>query len=109
MNFLKFQNPLFHKGATSIPERIVEAINLHYNYLEKFLERSDWIATNSVTIADFSLIPSIKTADIVVPVDENSHPKLWSWLKKAEEWEFYDESKRGHEKLKDMILEILKN
>ncbi|XP_045463548.1 glutathione S-transferase 1-like isoform X2 [Harmonia axyridis] len=102
-------NPLFHDNKTSIPENLVATIKTHYNFLEKILERSEWIACDSVTIADFSLIPSIKTADIIVPIDRNTYPKLSSWLKRAENWKYYDANERGHDSLKNLILERLQS
>ncbi|KAL3275917.1 hypothetical protein HHI36_020652 [Cryptolaemus montrouzieri] len=100
--------PLFHAGATSIPEKYVEAIKTHYSFLENFLGKTTWIADDTITIADFSLIPSIKTTEIIVPIDAAVYPNLFSWLKKAEKWKYYDENKRGHEALASMILKRLK-
>ncbi|KAK9880916.1 hypothetical protein WA026_013249 [Henosepilachna vigintioctopunctata] len=101
-------NPLFHEGATTIQEKTVETIKGHYSLLEKFLEKSEWIAGDTITIADFSLIPSIATSNIIVPVDEKDYPKVKNWLKKAESWEYYDENKIGHEALEALILERLR-
>ncbi|KAJ3663883.1 hypothetical protein Zmor_008103 [Zophobas morio] len=75
-----------------------------YEVVEHFFdENNPWIAGDELTIADLSLIPSITSLDVVVPIDEKRFPKLSRWIKRAEGMAFYEANKNGLCKLRDVL------
>jgi glutathione S-transferase len=69
-----------------------------------FDDNNCWIAGDDISIADLSLIPSITSLDVVVPIDEKQFPKLARWVKKAESMPFYEANKKGLCKLRDSLI-----
>lgn len=65
----------------------VAAIKEAYGFLEKYLEKTSFLATNHLTLADVSCVSSIASLNCIVPID-GSFPKLKSWFEKLgkEEW-----------------------
>lgn len=75
-----------------------------YDVVEHFFDdNNDWIAGNNLTIADLSLIPSISSLDVVVPINGNKYPKLANWMKKAKTMPFYEANKKGLCKLQEIL------
>ncbi|KAJ6637469.1 Glutathione S-transferase E14 [Pseudolycoriella hygida] len=51
-----------------------------YESLETFLSNSDFLAGNFITIADFSVVATLSTVNLVQPVNDNQFPKLAKWF-----------------------------
>lgn len=73
------------KGDKTINDEDKEKANTIYGLLEKFLEGRKWIAGDSITLADFSLVPTVSSYNLFVPIDAGSYPKLTAWLDSAKE------------------------
>ncbi|XP_044766831.1 glutathione S-transferase 1-like [Coccinella septempunctata] len=76
-------------------------ITLGYNFLETFLNETPYVAGDTLTIADFSAITSVKGMDILVPIDETVYPKLANWMRKMEALSYY--KKVNDVGMKDLI------
>lgn len=61
-------------------------MNEAYGFLNTFLENSQWVAGNSVTLADYSLVASVSAANLLVKIDSEKYPNIISWLNRAKEW-----------------------
>lgn len=79
-----------------------------YSFLNTLLEKTEYIAGDSLTIADFSVIASISSSEILVPIDEAKLPKLANWSKKMKELPCYASSVPGLKELEEMLLSKLK-
>ncbi|XP_055921905.1 glutathione S-transferase 1-like [Eupeodes corollae] len=62
-----------------------------YDFMEAFLEDGTHMAGNSLTIADLSILPSLSSLDLIVPVDSTKWPKLNSWLDLMKKLPYYEE------------------
>lgn len=71
--------------------------------MEKFLDGKKWVAGSHVTIADYSLISTISTFDVLVSVDENIFPKVKTWMKKMETLGEYGANKKGLDMFRETI------
>lgn len=58
-------------------------------YLEKFLEKSDYLAGDDTTIADFSAATLLSTINIRLPIRSDEYPKLSDWLNRIESLPYY--------------------
>lgn len=67
------------------------------------IDNDSWIAGKSLSIADLSLLPSITSLNLIVPMDENVYPKLYAWVKRAESLPWYAANDNGLNKLKVLL------
>jgi len=76
---------VFSGKMKEIPQDKVAEIKEAYGYLEKFLERQQWIAGDCLTIADFSCVTSVTSLNVIVPLDSEIYPNVTNWIKRAQE------------------------
>ncbi|KAK4877116.1 hypothetical protein RN001_009622 [Aquatica leii] len=92
--------PIIRQGATSIPKENADNLAAAYDFLETFLEGHEYIAGDSLTIADMSIIASLSGIVHFVPVAQNKHPKLSKWMNKMQQLPYYVEANQvGTDKL----------
>lgn len=77
-------------AAGPSPQQIAE-VNEAYGFAEKYLERTPFIATDHITVADISCVSSVSTLDVFVPVGEE-FPKLREWWEKLQAQEWYEKA-----------------
>lgn len=56
------------KTAEKITEEMVQKCKDIYRLLEKYLDECEYIASNHVTIADFSVIATLTTLDVSIKI-----------------------------------------
>ncbi|KAM3959394.1 glutathione S-transferase epsilon 2 [Aphomia sociella] len=94
---------MFRKEATGPSPQQFEDIEEAYGILEKYLEKTKFLATDHLTLADISLVATVSTADILVPVSDK-FPKLLDWFDRLKITDFY---KNANAKGLKEIYEIL--
>ncbi|RZC37120.1 uncharacterized protein BDFB_012445, partial [Asbolus verrucosus] len=100
---------IIHGGKKSAPQEQVDEILERYDFLEKFLTGSPFVALGHLTIADFSIIATLSTIDIIVPVDAKKYPKITAWMKKLQALPYYAANKNGLDKLRGIIKAALED
>lgn len=76
-----------------LSERNIATLCDVYDILNNFIKDGEWVAGDSVTLADFSLIPSITLAHhLLVPIDVQKYPNVIRWINNAEQLPFYYEN-----------------
>ncbi|KYB28850.1 glutathione S-transferase 1 [Tribolium castaneum] len=95
--------PVIYQSVKTVTSAQKDAIKESYNFLEKFLEGNDWVAGKSVTIADFSIVSSITTMDIVVPIDAKTYPNITSWIKRCQKLPYYHLNQKGCDEIRFLI------
>lgn len=78
-----------------------------YDFMEAFLERSEWFAGSQLTIADFSAVSSISSMAPVIPFNANKYPKLSEWLNKMKSLPYYETNGIGAGKISALINQFL--
>ena len=101
------QGPIIYQGEGTISEEKVSRVREAYAFLETFLDRHKWVAGDWVTIADFAIIATVTSLDVVVPVGEEIYPNVYAWMRRAEGLPYYDENRRGLEIIKNMVTKKL--
>nr|WCC58235.1 glutathione S-transferase [Pharsalia antennata] len=81
--------PILRQGAKSVDKKTTADVNDAYNSLETLLERSTYVAGEQLTIADFSIVTTLTTANILVPIASNRFPKISEWLAKMQALPYY--------------------
>ncbi|XP_055921904.1 glutathione S-transferase 1-like [Eupeodes corollae] len=82
------------KGFRSTSETLenkLKNIEEAYDFMEVFLADSTHMAGNNLTIADLSILPSLSSLDLIVPVNSTKWPKLNSWLDLMKKLPYYEE------------------
>ena len=72
--------PIWNGTRTEIPQQLIEYYQKCYPIMEGFLENSDYICGNEITIADFSCISTIVSINNLVPIDPLKYQKLLAWI-----------------------------
>ncbi|KAJ3663891.1 hypothetical protein Zmor_008110 [Zophobas morio] len=104
---LNVLGPIIYQGEGTISEEKVSRVREAYAFLETFLDRHKWVAGDWVTIADFAIIATVTSLDVVVPVGEEIYPNVYAWMRRAEGLPYYDENRRGLEIIKNMVTKKL--
>lgn len=60
-----------------------------YDRLERFFGDNDYMASNQLTIADFSLVAPVSSLVGFCPLDPVTYPKLNAWIKRMESLPYY--------------------
>lgn len=78
-----------------------------YSLLNTFLEKTKFIATDNVTVADLSIIAMISSSELLIPISEDKFPKLADWVKRVKELPYYTANLSGLKKFEAMMLSKL--
>ncbi|KAL3274972.1 hypothetical protein HHI36_019747 [Cryptolaemus montrouzieri] len=81
---------LSNRGRT-IEEYEKKFIMDSYEILEEILNRTQYMAGDTLTIADLSIIASVTGLDMIVPINSSSFPRISQWVKKIEMLPYYEE------------------
>ncbi|KAF2889858.1 hypothetical protein ILUMI_16315, partial [Ignelater luminosus] len=99
--------PLVLQKEKDIPnEKIADVIEA-YAFLEKFLESQQWMAGNSATLADLSLIATVTSSAVVVPIDEKKFPNIVGWIKRAKCLPYYEANEAGLDMFRTLVKGLL--
>ncbi|XP_021190410.3 glutathione S-transferase 1 [Helicoverpa armigera] len=79
-----------HDTASASDEILVHAA---YDTMDRYLQKSKFVAGDNLTVADVSCIASISTLEFMVPIHEK-YAKLREWFEMLKEEEWY---KKGNE------------
>lgn len=102
--FLLFQFPIVILDEKEISKEKLSAINEAYTFLNKFLESSQYIAGDDLTIADFCCVATVSTATIIIPISAERYPNLSRWYHLCKNLPYYDEANgRGLQKLDSLV------
>ncbi|XP_044270688.1 glutathione S-transferase 1-like [Tribolium madens] len=91
---LKILYPILYEGKKVITQDDKIAAEEIYSFLEAFLEGKLWMAGDSVTIADYSLITTISALNVLVKIDRFVYPNLITWVKNLEQLPVYEENRK---------------
>nr|WCC58234.1 glutathione S-transferase [Pharsalia antennata] len=80
---------IIRQGAKTVRKDLADSLVDAYNSLETLLERSTYVAGEQLTIADFSIVTTLTTANILVPIASNRFPKISEWLAKMQALPYY--------------------
>lgn len=80
----------------------VDSLVERLHVIEKLLESSKWIAGESPTIADFSVLATISTL-VEFGCDLNSLPNLKRWYTQCHSFNGFEENKSGAVDLANLV------
>ena len=102
-----YMKVMYH-AATEFPIDNIKELHSAYNFLEAFLANDEYLVGNNLTVADYCVVASVSTAQIMAPLDPMKHPKLLNWLNRMENISFYSEDNgKGLAIYKNILLSKL--
>ncbi|XP_066993925.2 glutathione S-transferase 1-1-like [Anabrus simplex] len=79
--FAEYYYPVIVDGTDYDPAKL-KKLEEAYEFLDKFLENQEWVAGNNLTIADFAVVSSVSTADIL-GFDISRYPNVSKYFARA--------------------------
>ncbi|KAJ8717509.1 hypothetical protein PYW08_005908 [Mythimna loreyi] len=76
------------QGIKELSPQQVEDVNAAYDVLDKYLQKTKFVAGDHLTVADVSCVASISSLAAIVPVDDK-YEKLKAWFSSLQEQEWY--------------------
>lgn len=68
------------KQTTEVTDSQIAAIRRGFDILEQYLVETKYVAGENVTIADFSLIATVTSLMLFLPITPKQYPKISVWL-----------------------------
>lgn len=100
---LSFQKAIIVDKKETVPENLVDDAHEVYETLNKFLEQTNYIAGEKVTIADFSTVTTVTAFELFVPIDEEKYPKLIAWIKRMQKLPCYRVNEAGFKEMQKYV------
>lgn len=100
------------RGTVTIEEFQEKIVKIKevYDLLEVFLTGNKYVAGKGLTIADFSLVSSISSMDVIVPIESSKWPNVATWLERMSKLPYYAETNgTGIQIIEDMLKDKLEN
>jgi len=102
--------PMYAQLSQGPTERQIMKTLDYYDILNTFLEGRTWAAgTENPTLADFSLVTTIDSLRILVPMDEKKCPNIIPWIKRCEALPYYGVNKKGEDAYRVILKGMLNN
>lgn len=80
---------------SEVPQDKIDAIHRGYRVLEKYLEKSTFLASNRMTVADLCVFAWMESITQVVEISRKNYPKVSSWLSKLRQLPYYEEANKA--------------
>lgn len=95
---------LFFLNITDVPKSKIDNIIDVFKTLEVILQTQPYVAGDKMTVADFSIVSTVSSLVVFVPIEASSYPKLAQWLKRMEQLPYYEDANgSGAKQLIEMV------
>lgn len=88
----------------TVPKEMMQPVMEAYDMMERYLQKHNYVARDSLSIADFSVVATMTSMMHVVPMEMEKYPKIMAWMKKMEMLPVYEENQKGL----DMMMCMMK-
>lgn len=85
-----FEPILYHK-STDLPQEKIEYMRSQWEIMERFLEKSQYLCGDEMTIADLCCIATVSSIDEIVTIDARKYPKFLQWIERLSQLPYYEE------------------
>uniref|UniRef100_A0A182Q2T3 glutathione transferase n=1 Tax=Anopheles farauti TaxID=69004 RepID=A0A182Q2T3_9DIPT len=97
-------------GEITEPSEHLYPIEETIDALELYLKESKYSALDRLSVADFSIMATLASVNIVLPITADRWPRVAEWFDEIQALPWYDEQQRaGVEKIGEMFREQLNN
>ncbi|KAH8407560.1 hypothetical protein KR222_005654, partial [Zaprionus bogoriensis] len=93
IHFRELQRLLFEQHVTELPKQRLDELHEAYALLEQLLDGHEFLAGNSLTIADFSIVATLSTLHLsYAPLETERYPRLSAWLERISGLPYYEQA-----------------
>nr|QVK45127.1 GSTe3 [Pagiophloeus tsushimanus] len=78
-----------------------------YDLLELILEKRTFVAGSQMTIADFSIVATLSTIEVYLPLNEEKYPKIMAWYQKMKALPYYSINEKGVQRFKEVFNTLI--
>ncbi|XP_059048800.1 glutathione S-transferase 1-like [Achroia grisella] len=104
---MAMSRPMFRKETNGPNQQHIEDTEDAYGVLERYLQKSKFLAGDHLTLADISIVATISTYEILIPVTDK-YPNLVQWLNVMKNYDFYKKANEpGLLQIKEILTELL--
>jgi len=101
---------IYMEHTSEIPQAYFDQIYEAFDFVEKFLELSEYVAGDNMTVADLCFVASITSMEYNCPISADKYPKITEWKDKMQKLPYYYEANGlGNEMRVKMFNNILEN
>ncbi|RZC32295.1 GST N 3 domain containing protein [Asbolus verrucosus] len=93
-------------GAKIVAKDKADSLIQGFTLLETLLEQNKFVAGDSLTIADFSIVSTVSSANVLVPLASNRFPQILEWLSRMQALPYY---KKGNQDGLDIFASEIKS
>lgn len=94
-------------GSKETDPNEVAAVEEAIQFLDEILSKTDFVAGNELTIADFSIVASFSTISLVLAFPEAKYPNVQKWFKNMQQLPYYQKANQeGLDALEKVMQEI---
>lgn len=83
------------QGKSEVPQANIDAVHRSYRVLENYLEKTTFLASNQMTVADLCVFAWMESITQVVIISDKNYPKIISWLGKLRKLPYYEEANKA--------------
>lgn len=83
------------QGKSEVSQDKIDAIHRGYRALEKYLEKSTFLAADRMTVADLCVFAWMESITQVVGASEKDYPKVTSWLSTLRKLPYYEDANKA--------------
>uniref|UniRef100_A0A182T0Z8 glutathione transferase n=1 Tax=Anopheles maculatus TaxID=74869 RepID=A0A182T0Z8_9DIPT len=96
-------------GEITDPSSHLKPIEETIDALEQFLKKSRYTALDHVSVADFAIVATLSTLELLVPIKAERWPRVNEWFKEMQSLPYYDEHNVvGLQKLREKLSTKIK-
>ncbi|XP_053672087.1 uncharacterized protein LOC128722449 [Anopheles nili] len=94
---------IFSREITDVKQHL-QPIAETVDALEQFLKESRYTALDRLSVADFSIVATLSTLNLLVPVTAERWPRVFEWFEEMQKLPYYSEqNSAGLEKMRKML------
>ncbi|KAL3275754.1 hypothetical protein HHI36_020499 [Cryptolaemus montrouzieri] len=93
--FVGIVKPILYGNVKGLADWQKESLIDSFEAVERILEGKKFLTGNDVTIADISLVVTLSSANLVVPIDFKKFTKIAAWMKNMESLSYYEPNAVG--------------
>ncbi|XP_063532195.1 glutathione S-transferase 1-like [Cydia strobilella] len=95
---------LITEGIKDIPQKNLDAVEEAYGFIEEFLSRTKYLASDNITIADIAAYATVTSLLILLELNAQKYPKTQAWLRDLEKRPYVQKGNaKGLEDMKHFI------
>ncbi|KAK9887078.1 hypothetical protein WA026_020017 [Henosepilachna vigintioctopunctata] len=98
---------LLYSGVSEIPTDKIEGVEDSYKSLNRLLQGNSYFTGNTVAICDISLLSTLLSLDVLVPINSKEYPSIKAWLTRMEDKD-YIANVSGKKEITQLLTDLIK-